>query len=77
MTQSELEEMIQDELALIREVDIDKDGKRRILSKKELKEELGRSPDRADNLMMRMLPIIKKNPDLSWALSKDDEEDDQ
>jgi hypothetical protein len=36
-----------------------------------MKEEIGRSPDWWDNIMMRMLPIIKKNPDLSWALKKD------
>lgn len=68
MSGEEIEDMIIEELSLVREIDIDKDGKRRIISKKELKEELGRSPDRADNLMMRMLPILKKAPDMSWAL---------
>jgi hypothetical protein len=40
-----MEELILDELSIVREVDIDKDGKRRILSKKDMKEEIGRSPD--------------------------------
>jgi hypothetical protein len=70
-----LEEWIVEELHAIREMDMDKDQKRRVISKKELKEELWRSPDFADNIMMRMLPEVAKIPDYSWALRKD--EDDQ
>ena len=73
--QSDLEEMIQDELGAIKEENIDKDGKRCITTKKDIKESIGRSPDRADNLMMRMYPLLKKELDLSWALSKDQNEE--
>jgi len=36
------------------EIDIDKDGKKKITPKQKIKEDLGRSPDWADNFMMRM-----------------------
>lgn len=42
------------ELDVMCEVDIDKDGKKRITDKKKIKEDLGRSPDWADNFAMRM-----------------------
>lgn len=75
LTQSELEEIIQDELAVIREINLDKDSKRRVIDKKTVKEEIGRSPDRSDNLVMRMLPIVAKDPDLSWAFKKPEEQE--
>lgn len=64
---TDLEEIIHDELSAIKEEDIDKDWKRKITQKKDIKEQLGRSPDRADNLMMRMLPLLKITDDMSWA----------
>lgn len=44
-----------EELEQIKSKDLDKDGKRRIVPKDEVKEVLGRSPDYADALMMRMV----------------------
>ena len=43
-----------EELEQIKTVDQDKDGKKKIESKDKIKDLLGRSPDRADMLMMRM-----------------------
>lgn len=62
------QETMVEELHATREINLDSDGKRQIISKKDLKIELGRSPDRADNLCMRMLPVLKKDPDFAWAL---------
>lgn len=42
------------ELDVICETNIDKDGKKTITSKDKIKEDLGRSPDWADNFAMRM-----------------------
>ncbi len=42
---------------------MDKDVKRRIISKDEIKEPLGRSPDFADRLMMRMYFEVQKQPE--------------
>ena len=43
-----------EELEVVRRKNIDLDGKLAILSKKEIKQAIGRSPDYADSLMMRM-----------------------
>ena len=48
------------ELDHIAEEDIDKDGKKKITSKEKLKEDLGRSPDWADNFAMRMYFELEK-----------------
>lgn len=50
----EVKQIIIEELEQIKAKDPDKDGKRKIISKDEIKEHLGRSPDYADTLMMRM-----------------------
>jgi hypothetical protein len=57
---------------------MDKDGKRKITDKKSIKEQIGRSPDRWDNIMMRMYPLLKRELDLSRALAseRDEEYDD-
>lgn len=47
-------EQLTEELEQIKSKDIDKDQKLKILSKEEAKEMLGRSPDFADTMMMRM-----------------------
>lgn len=47
-------ERITQELEQIKQKDIDKDGKIQIIGKEVIKQVLGRSPDEADNLMMRM-----------------------
>jgi len=46
-------EMLLEELEQIKSKDIDKDGKLKIVSKEDIKEVLGRSPDFSDTLMMR------------------------
>lgn len=48
-----------EELEQIRAIDVDKDAKLRIISKEDIKLALGRSPDFADTLMMRMYFEIK------------------
>jgi hypothetical protein len=55
----DIKNKIVQELELIKQVDIDKDAAFRVTSKEEIKEELGRSPDYADSLMMRMYGEIK------------------
>lgn len=52
-------EMIKEELEQVKAKNIDKDGKKEIVSKEEIKNLLGRSPDYSDALMMRMYPLIK------------------
>lgn len=47
-------DLIISELEQIKSKDPDKDGKRKIIGKDEIKEVLGHSPDYADNVMMRM-----------------------
>lgn len=54
------QEWIAEELAQVKTKDADKDGKRRIVPKEEVKDLLGRSPDYSDNLMMRMYFELKK-----------------
>lgn len=56
----EIEEFITEELEQIKAADVDSDEKRLdVLPKKEVKEALGRSPDFADNLMMRMIFFLE------------------
>lgn len=50
---------LSEELDCMVEVDIDKDWKKKIISKQELKDKLGRSPDFADAMMMRMYFELK------------------
>lgn len=47
------------ELEQIKQVDADKDGKLKVISKQDIKSILGHSPDEADNLMMRMYYELK------------------
>ena len=47
-------EMLIEELEQIKSKDIDKDGKLKVISKEEVKEQIGRSPDFSDTMMMRM-----------------------
>ena len=51
--------LIEEELSHVKRDKIDHDGKLRILAKDKVKENLGRSPDFADVLMMRMLPELR------------------
>ena len=48
-----------EELEQIKQRDADKDGKIYLVDKGTIKKNIGRSPDYADMVMMRMLPIVK------------------
>ena len=54
-------EKIVEELEIIKQKDPDKDNKCNIIGKDKMKDLLGRSPDFADTLMMRMYFDVKKN----------------
>lgn len=54
LTYEVFKEMLVEELEQIKSKDKDKDTKLKVISKEEIKEVLGRSPDFADTLMMRM-----------------------
>jgi phage terminase large subunit len=45
--------LIIEELEWVKQYEMDKDGKKRVLPKEKIKEAIGRSPDFADMLMMR------------------------
>jgi hypothetical protein len=49
-----VKELLTEELEQIKSKDLDDDGKRKIVSKDEIKERIGRSPDYSDCLLMRM-----------------------
>lgn len=49
-----IKEELSEELEYVKTKDMDKDGKLKIISKDEIKEAIGRSPDHSDALMMRM-----------------------
>lgn len=55
-----IREKITEELAEVKQKDIDKDGKLKIVPKEDIKRNIGRSPDDADNLMMRMYFELKQ-----------------
>lgn len=59
----EYQQFITEELEQIKARDVDKDSKLRIISKDEIKQHLGRSPDFADSLMMRMWFEVNKLPE--------------
>jgi phage terminase large subunit len=61
-----LREEIIEELEQIKSKDADKDGKLQIQPKEKIKEVLGRSPDHADTLMMRMYFEFKATPRLTF-----------
>jgi phage terminase large subunit len=53
------DEIIADLTATLQERDIDKDGKKKMATKEDIKEELGRSPDVGDTFLMRMYWVLK------------------
>lgn len=59
-TSEQAKENIELELQQVKTKDADKDGKRRIIPKEEVKENIAKSPDYSDNLMMRMWFELKK-----------------
>lgn len=61
-------EAILEELQYVKQKNMDKDGKREILSKDEIKELLGRSPDYADMIAMRYYFAIKPKFNL-WDIN--------
>jgi hypothetical protein len=56
-----------EELEQIKSKDTDKDGKLNIQPKDKIKEVIGRSPDYADALMMRMYFEFRATPSISWV----------
>ena len=52
-------DLIVEELEQIKSKDPDRDGKRKVIGKDEIKEVMGHSPDYADNIMMRMYFELK------------------
>lgn len=60
------DEIIEDLTACLQERDVEKEGKKKMATKEEIKEELGRSPDIGDTFLMRMY----------WELKADAEDRD-
>jgi PBSX family phage terminase large subunit len=58
-TDNGLKDIICEEMEQIKMKDIDKDGKLAIIPKDEIKEQIGRSPDEWDSIMMRMYFHLK------------------
>jgi hypothetical protein len=57
-------ELLTEELEAIKSISLDKDTKMRVVAKDEIKESIGRSPDFADTLMMKMRFEYKGNPSM-------------
>lgn len=55
------------------QIDIDKDGKYKLIKKEDVKAKIGRSPDYSDAIMMRMIYEVKKFSGLSQPEEKKDE----
>lgn len=58
----DIKDFIIEELEQIKTKDADKDGKKKVISKDEIKEVIGRSPDYSDTLMMRMWFELDRSP---------------
>jgi hypothetical protein len=56
-----VKEKLVQELEQVKRKDIDKDNKLRVLDKETVKENIGRSPDLSDCMMMRMVFELVKN----------------
>ncbi|MFZ1665574.1 MAG: hypothetical protein WAU08_09250 [Flavobacteriales bacterium] len=63
-------ESIEQELAHVKRYKMDMDGKLRVLPKEKVKESLGRSPDFADVMMMRMLPELRGDSMISASIQR-------
>ena len=68
-------EAIIEELLTVKEKDVVNDSKLQIIPKSEMKEELGRSPDLADMISMRMYWLIKDHH--NWVLAIEDTPDNK
>ena len=62
----EIEERLTQELNVIQQVQIDKDGPRQITSKKDIKAAIGRSPNKADALAYMMRHVIDSDNGETW-----------
>lgn len=60
ITVNKIQTMIIDETDIVCQIDLDKDGPFRVMTKEQIKKNLKRSPDLWDNIMMRMFFEIKK-----------------
>lgn len=58
---SRVQQLIVDELSVVKRKDMDKDGKMQVIPKDQMKDLIGRSPDFADALMMRMFYELNEN----------------
>jgi phage terminase large subunit len=63
-------ESIEQELSHVKRYKMDNDGKLRVLPKEKVKESLGRSPDFADVMMMRMLPELRGDNMISASIQR-------
>lgn len=66
-TDVSMREYIISELEQVKQHDMDKDGKKKVVPKDKVKELIGRSPDYSDALMMREWFDLKPAKKLSWA----------
>lgn len=66
----EIKEKLSQELDIITERDMDKDGKRKIIKKEEIKEKIWRSPNYFDVLMMRCYYELENIPDYVWMAKR-------
>lgn len=64
---SQLNEELKQELDNIVQINLDKDWPNRIIKKEDLKKKIGRSPDEADSLMMRMYFELRPKPMFTFA----------
>lgn len=65
-TTPEIRDLIIQEVEQLKAKDWDKDKKKAIVSKDEIKEKIGRSPDFLDNLLMRCFYEFAPRPSISW-----------
>lgn len=63
-------ERVEEELAHVKRYKMDNDGKLRVLPKEKVKESLGRSPDFADVMMMRMMPELRGDSMISASIQR-------
>jgi hypothetical protein len=75
-TDGDTQDRIIEELLTVKEKDVANDGKMQIIKKADMKEELGRSPDLADMISMRMWWLIKEHYD-GETLEEDKKEEDK
>ena len=59
-------ESINQELEQVKAKNVDKDGKKELVGKDQVKLILGRSPDYSDSLMLRMYPLVKHKGGGKW-----------